>query len=158
MTIIKDKPSILSRNSRPSHNSDLFTFCPQSLGDTPTLTSVLEKQASDPTISQRVFAIHPPPDYNHSSQYSNSNIVPTVETTYADFQCFVRATAFKWYNLLRPFQSDELNSHTNTSNDNPVIAVLSDTGTSLCIAIMAVLKLNATAFLLSPAVKSSLNH
>ena len=154
MTIIKHKPSILSQNSRRSHNLDLFTFCPQSLGDTPTLTSVLEKQASDPTISQRVFAIHPPPDYNHSSQYSNSNVVPTVETTYADFRCFVQATAFKWYNLLHPYQSDEFGSHTNASNDNPVIAILSDTGISLCIAIMAVLKLNATAFLLSPAVRS----
>ncbi|KAF9062149.1 hypothetical protein BDP27DRAFT_1337103 [Rhodocollybia butyracea] len=122
-------PSTMTTNSSPN----IFDVTPQSLLDAPTLTAILEKQAEDPIISQRIFSVYPDPNFSY------------VEISYRDFGRLVNATAAIWHRHLSPFLGDI------SALDHPVVAILSDTGFNLTVTIMAILKLNVTAFLLSPA-------
>ncbi|KAE9392373.1 acetyl-CoA synthetase-like protein [Gymnopus androsaceus JB14] len=118
---------------------NIFDVTPQSLLDAPTLTAILEKQTKDPTISKRIFSVYP----DANSSY--------LEISYRDFGRLVNATAANWHERLSPFLGPTSNVKDILALDHPVVAILSDTGFSLTVAIMAVLKLNVTAFLLSPA-------
>ncbi|KAK0205569.1 acetyl-CoA synthetase-like protein [Desarmillaria ectypa] len=130
---IPAQPSPLSGTS-----SSLFQFTPFSPISNPTLISILERQAADPTVGQRVFALYPDP-FDQTSPSPNHY----AEITYRQFNDLVDAEAALWSERFMPV--------VKTSKSHPVIAVLGDSGFDLAVTVLALSKLHATVFLLAPA-------
>ncbi|KAJ8516174.1 hypothetical protein ONZ45_g6511 [Pleurotus djamor] len=115
-------------------SEEFFKKVPHSPSVTLTLSSILEKQASDNAIGQRVFAAYP-----HVTEEG----ISYREITYSQLAKVVNYEASVWGKSLQPYVGGGI--------DSPVIAVLADSGFDYAVMVLALLKLNISVFLLAPA-------
>lgn len=103
------------------------------------LPSILEKQANNPLVRNKIIAVYP-------RSQSASNTVSYAEVSYVGFARLVEAEAWRWFSRLLPLLSAQ------KDEEAPVIALLADSGFQFSITLVALLKLNVTVFLLAPSV------
>lgn len=115
---------------------NIFDYTPHYLNSTPTLSSILEKQALDPVVGSRIFATYPAPG---SEAYT--------EITYSQFARLVGNQSISLYDRLLPILPS------SKGPDAPVIALLGNSGFHFAVTVLALLKLNVTVFVLAPAVR-----
>ncbi|KAL0959586.1 hypothetical protein HGRIS_011296 [Hohenbuehelia grisea] len=138
-TPLDDCPTI------PQEISNIFDFTPHSLNSTPTLSSILDNQAADPEIRDKIFAAYPCSEAGVADS-------PYAEVTYAQFAIMVDHEARLWFRLLSSSVSHPKSPLPGRpSKQAPVVALLADSGFDYAVTIMALLKLNASVLLLAPS-------
>ena len=145
-------PSLMpnaTRFAEAATSEHFFSLTPHSPFLTPTLSTILMKQAADPVIGQRTFATYPNPSRTSFQEPSY------VDISYAEFARAVDHEAYELYHQLSPIvTSQQAGAVYASPSEAPVIALLGDSGFYFATIVMALLQLNVTVFLLAPSVGS----